>query len=197
MKYKIIEPNTQLYRFIDKEPSDVNINFDNTELNGRFNKNQFVYYCSISMEDMLEEAKCLDKNLYGSLIVAEVIEPIILLYPTREIEYNFSRAICSSSPTSKVAEQFAEKIPYFHINNYNDTNIWFTNLIRNNPGIDGIGYPCANGINIVKNNILYYLSDTNNISPYIQNIALIRQGFNKIKCKQPVVYWHNTYRKEV
>ena len=96
-----------------------------------------------------------------------------------------------------MAEQFAEKIPYFHINNYNDTNRWFSNLIRNNPGIDGIGYPCANGINIVKNNTLYYLSDTNNISPYIQNIALIRQGFNKIKCKPPVVYWYNIYRKEV
>lgn len=191
MKYKIIEPNTQLYRFIDRVPSKVNINFDNTGLDGRFNKNQFVYYCSISIEDMLEEAKYLDKSIYGSLIVAEVIEPIILLYPTREIEYNFSRAICSSSPTSKVAEQFAEKIPYFHINNYNDTNRWFSNLIRNNPGIDGIGYPCANGINIVKNNTLYYLEDTNNISPYIQNIALIKQGFNKIKCKQPIVYWHS------
>lgn len=191
MKYQILKPNTILYRFVDRAPKDTSLWFDNKGKDGRFNKYQSVWYCALSMEDLLEELRVFDTNIMGSLIIAEVVQPIYIAYPNTDIEFMFSKAICSITDTSNIVKMFSEKLPYYHINTYDDTNEMFTKLINSNPKLDGYGYPSANGINLMNNGILYYMGETNPISSYIQNIALLRKGFDKIKCHQPIVYWHN------
>ena len=191
MKYQILKPNTILYRFVDRAPKDTSIWFDNKGKDGRFNKYQSVWYCALSMEDLLEELRVFDTNIMGSLIIAEVIQPICIAYPNTDVEFMFSKAICSITATSDIAKTFSEKLPYYHIDNYDNTNEMFTKLMKLNPELDGYGYSSANGINLMKNGILYYMGETNSISNYIQNVALLRKGFDKLKCHNPIVYWHN------
>ena len=158
---------------------------------GRFNKYQAVWYCALSMEDLLEEVSAYDTDIRGSLIIADVVQPIYIAYPDTEVEFMFSKAICSTTDTSNIAKMFSEKLPYYHIDTYDDTNEMFTKLMKSNPELDGYGYPSANGINLMNNGILYYMGETNPVSNYIQNVALLRKGFDKLKCHQPIVYWHN------
>lgn len=191
MKIYQIPKGTILYRFLSMSPNKYNSFYDNTGKDGRFNKNQFVYYCATSMEAMLEEANAENQQIQGILILSDVIKPIQIAVPSTDEEYLLVRSSYTNKET-KLIQKVKEYLPFVFgtISSYEDTSAWFDNKMKSYPFLDGVGYPSTRSLTICKNHIIYYLNDNDLPHPSVRNIALSKKGYDKIKERPPIVYWH-------
>lgn len=184
-----IIPGSILYRFVNERPGNVQISFrENKGEDGRFNKNESLAYFSLSVDDLMDELGRSNK-IMGSMLTAIVQKPVVIVYPDRETEFNAYRAINNNHVRSPEFKCAYRRLSFPIIPDYEITND-LAHYYLKDLCIDGIGYSSAQGLNLMANGRLYYLGKTNEISPFVQNIALKRQGYDKLKIQSPVPYWH-------
>ena len=189
MHWLIINPGSILYRFVNERPGNVQISFrENKGKDGRFNKNESLTYYSLSVDDLMDELGRSNK-IMGSMLTAIVQKPVVIVYPDCETEFNAYRAINTNKVLSPEFKCAYRRLSFPFIPDYEITND-LAHYYLKKPWIDGIGYSSAQGLNLMANGRLYYLGKTNEISPFVQNIALKRQGYDKLKIQPPVPYWH-------
>lgn len=175
---------TKLYRFINAAPQNIKLGMtQNAGKEGRCNKYCNIYYCCKSLAGIaLENAF---KSIKGSLIMSEVIEPVIIGIPTDEKILARLRGRTSTEPPEVVHTSFHAKLGNDFEVDYNETSRITMNIIKHFP--DGVLYPSMHSIDTVINGRSFDLCEELGFS----NIALTDAGYSKIKEHAPTVYWND------
>lgn len=179
----ILPAGAKLYRFIDVAPQNVILGMtQNAGKAGRCNKYQNIYYCSKSLLGILQEFAF--KSFCGSLIVSEVVEPIILGMPYEEKTTALFRGRTKDEPQEPVHRLFHQPLGNDYVVDYDITSKITMNITKQYP--DGVIYPSVHSIDMVIGRIRLDLCEDAGFS----NIGLTEAGYAKIKEHSPFVYWH-------
>lgn len=180
----VLKTGTKLYRFINKEPAKVNLGItSNKGKDGRCNKYSNIYYCSKSVDGLLQEFGF--KEIQGSLIVSVVQEPIILGMPLDEHIVPIFRGRTKDEPSEMVHNMVHKIFGNDVVINYGQTSL-ITELILTKYS-DGICYPSVHSIDTVINGIIFQTDEDTGFS----NIALSESGYKKIRELKPKEYSYN------
>lgn len=175
---------SKLYRFINKELAKVNLGMtSNKGKDGRCNKYSNIYYCSKSINGLLQEFGF--KKIQGSLIVSIVQEPIILGMPLDERIVSILRGRTKNELPELVHDMIHKKLGNDIVINYEQTSKITELLLTKYP--NGICYPSVHSIDTVKNGCVYQVNKDMSFS----NIALSESGYKKIKELKPITYFYN------
>lgn len=181
-----LQIGTRLYRFIGAEPGKVILGMThNKGKDGRCNKYSDIYYCSKSIDGLLQEFGF--GEIQGSLIVSVVQEPIILGMPYEEYLVATMRGRTENEPPEMVHNMIHKKLNHEIIVDYKTTSQITEWILKKYP--DGICYPSVHSIDTVIGESLFQLDEDTGFS----NMALTKSGYKKIKEYQPIVYWHNLH----
>lgn len=185
-KYKLqlitIKKEAHLYRFIDKAPNAIKKGMShNKGKDGRFNNYQNVYYCSKSIDGVLQEV---GEHKSGSLIVSEVVEDLHLGFVTNNELSLQLRGRTSDQPMEFVHSEILKPLEMDKIITYKETSKYFEEITQ--VFADGIIYPSVHSLDVIIGDTKFQVTDDIGFS----NIALTESGYKKIKEWYPIVYWH-------
>lgn len=184
----VLKTGTKLYRFINKEPAKVNLGItSNKGKDGRCNKYSNIYYCSKSVDGLLQEFGF--KEIQGSLIVSVVQEPIILGMPLDERIVPILRGRTKDEPPEMVHNMVHKKFGNDIVVSYEQTSLITELILTKYP--DGICYPSVHSIDTVINGIIFQTDEDTGFS----NIALSESGFKKINEQKPIAYFYKGANK--
>ena len=180
----ILRKGTRLYRFIDIEPAKVVSGMTrNKGKDGRCNKYSDIYYCSKSIDGLLQEFGF--NEIQGSLIVSIVQEPIILGMPVDERVVPILRGRTKNEPPELVHDILHKELGNDIVIDYEQTSEITELLLKIYP--DGICYPSVHSIDTVINGYIFQTDEDTGFS----NIALSESGYKKIRELKPKEYSYN------
>lgn len=189
IKPMIIYKGSKVYRFINVAPSIVKLGMtQNKGKNGRCNKHQNIYYCSKSLDALLQELDY-SKDIMGSLIVSDVIEDIQCGLVFDTISMAKFRGRTENEPSEMIHNMVLRPIGLDIQINYAETNKITLEVLGKYP--DGIIYPSVHSIDCILGSTIFQADEDTGFG----NIALTDSGFKKIKEREPLVYWHNDIRR--
>lgn len=184
----ILRKGTRLYRFIDIEPAKVVSGMTrNKGKDGRCNKYSDIYYCSKSIDGLLQEFGF--NEIQGSLIVSIVQEPIILGMPLDEHIVPILRGRTKDEPPEMVHNMVHKIFGNDIVVSYEQTSLLTKLLLTKYP--DGICYPSVHSIDTVMNGIIFQTDEDTGFS----NIALSEIGYKKVKEQSPITYFYKGANK--
>jgi len=193
VKDRYVEKDSFLYRFVNKKPSDVNINkmWNNCGKDGRFNKYRNIYYCCNDISTIPIENITENSRLEGSLIKAIVKEPLKL---GQVIGEELFREL--SGLTLKEKDYLKTNYPDLYMLkqslnltedvDYTKTSEMAEQIFKYYP--NGIAIPSVIGF---PNGLYgFCISDENKLTTenYALNFALTKQGYEKIQEYKPIIY---------
>ena len=181
---------TKLYRVIGAAPQNVKLGMtQNAGKAGRCNKYQNIYYCSKSLLGLIQEFDF--ESFCGSLIVSEVVEPIILGMPFEEKTIALFRGRTNDEPQELVHKLLHQPLGNDFVVDYDMTSKMTMDITKQYP--DGVIYPSVHSIDTVISGIRYDLCEDAGFS----NIGLTEAGYTKIKEHSPIVYWHKKSKTQL
>ena len=179
---KYIPVGTKLYRFVDcKSFDEIQPGMTiNAGLDGRFNKNQNVYYCSQGMDALLQKLD--GTNVCGFLIESEVVRALRCAYPMDMVVRLAKRYNNEKKEPLRLILRSLGLNQDSCCDNASELFDLMTTVYR-----DGVVYPCIRIFDIDNIDSRFLLDKYTGFG----SVALTENGYGKIKEKPPVVFWQN------